>query len=301
MPQSLLFFALATLIWGTTWIVIEFQLGAVDPAVSVTYRFALAAVMLMAWVVVRRQRLLPPRATWGLVAFTGVSTFSLSYLLVYLATARLPSGLVAVAGSSLSLMNVLNSWLFLRQPVRPRVLAGGLVGISGVILIFLPEVRHSGIDGDAAIGLGLMVLSNLSSSLGSMAVQRIARMGAPLLPATAWAMAIGAGAMALVAVARGAVFMPPPSLVYGGALLYLALFGSVVAFLCYFALIVRIGADKAGYIAVMVPILALLISTVFEGYHWTAPTFLGLALAVAGNLLVLGAGRRAPAASGEAS
>lgn len=291
MSQTLLLYILATLIWSSTWYAIELELGVVDPAVSVSYRFALAAVLLLGWLVARRQRVLPPRHAWGQVAATGLLTFSISYLLVYMASARLPSGLVAVAGSGLSLMNVLNARLFLGQRVRPRVLAGGLLGITGVVLLFLPELYKTGLGGQAAIGLGLVLLGDYSSSLGSMSVQHNARRGVPLLPATAWAMAIGAAAMGLVALARGATFAPPPTLIYAGALVYLALFGSVIAFLAYFALIGRIGADRAGYISVMIPILALVISTVMEGYRWTVPGGIGLGLAIAGNLLVLRPGR----------
>ncbi|TWB20907.1 EamA-like transporter family protein [Nitrospirillum amazonense] len=278
----------AVLIWGSTWYVIEFQLGAVDPAVSVAYRFGLAAVLLMGWLVARGQKVIPPRHAWRQVALVGAFTFSTNYLLVYLATERLPSGLVAVAGSALSLMNVLNARIFLRQPVRPLVLLGGLIGMTGVVLLFLPELQVDGLTGKAAVGLALVMLSNVSASLGSICVQRGAKLGVPLLPATAWSMAFGAVLMVGVALARGAVFSFPASLSYTVSLGYLALFGSVIAFLAYFSLIGRIGADRAGYVAVMIPILALVISTVFEGYHWSPAAFIGLALAVAGNLLVLG-------------
>lgn len=291
MSQTLLLYILATLIWSSTWYAIELELGVIDPAVSVSYRFALAAVLLLGWLVVRRQRVLPPLHAWGQVAATGLLTFSISYLLVYMASARLPSGLVAVAGSGLSLMNVINARLFLGQRIRFRVLAGGLLGITGVVLLFLPELYKTGLSGQAAIGLGLVLLGDYSSSLGSMSVQHSARRGVPLLPATAWAMAIGAAAMALVALARGATFALPPTPTYVGALVYLAVFGSVIAFLAYFALIGRIGADRAGYISVMIPILALVISTVMEGYRWTIPGVIGLGLAIAGNLLVLRPGR----------
>ncbi|MDE1146590.1 MAG: EamA family transporter [Azospirillaceae bacterium] len=297
MSQVLALYLATILIWGSTWYVIEFQLGTVDPALSVAYRFGLAAVLLMGWLVLRRQRLIPPRHAWGQVAMVGTFNFSINYLLVYMATERLPSGLVAVAGSALSLMNVLNARLFLRQPIRPLVLLGGLVGMTGVVLLFLPELRVGGLTGAAAVGLALVMLSNFSASVGSITVQRGARRGLPLLPVTAWSMAFGSALMVGVALVRGATFTFPATLTYVASLSYLALFGSVVAFLSYFSLIGRIGADRAGYVAVMIPILALIISTLFEGYHWSPAAFAGLGLAVAGNLLVLGPKRlrRAPA------
>ncbi|MBB6251476.1 DMT family transporter [Nitrospirillum iridis] len=288
MSPTLVLYLVTVLIWGSTWYVIEFQLGVVDPAVSVAYRFALAAVLLMGWLVARRQRLIPPRHAWKHVAMVGTFTFSTNYLLVYLATERLPSGLVAVAGSALSLMNVLNARVFLGQAIRPLVLLGGLIGVSGVVLLFLPELRVDGLTGKAAVGLALVMLSNYSASLGSITVQRGAKAGVPLMPVTAWSMAFGAALMVGVALVRGATFRFPASVSYAASLTYLALFGSVIAFLSYFTLIGRIGADRAGYVAVMIPILALVISTLFEGYHWSPAAFVGLALAIAGNLLVLG-------------
>ncbi|HYE49117.1 MAG TPA: EamA family transporter [Azospirillaceae bacterium] len=287
MSKNLALYAAAILIWGSTWYAINFQLGVVDPALSISYRFALAAAMLMAWLAVRGERLMPPPHAWRWVALTGVFTFSLNYLLVYMATGHLSSGLVAVGGSALSLMNILNARLFLKQPVRGDVLAGGVLGVAGVLLLFLPEFELRGLAGAAGLGFAYIMLSNYSASLGNMAVSKARGQGVPLLPATAWGMIIGSALMAGVAVLRGAELRFEPTAAYVGSLVYLALFGSVAAFLSYFTLIGRIGPDRAGYVAVMTPVLALVISTLFEDFHWTPLGALGLALAVGGNLLVM--------------
>lgn len=287
MSGNLSLYATAILIWGSTWFAIEFQLGTVDPAVSVAYRFALAGVLLLALVAARRERLLPTRQAWGYVTLTGVLTFSLNYMLVYQATGLLPSGLVAVAGSVLSLMNVLNARIFLGQHLRPTVLVGGIVGVSGVLLLFSPEIDAHGLGGGALVGFGLMMAGNYCASLGNMAVAKARKAEVPLFAATAWGMLIGAALTAATALARGAEFGFDPSPAYVLSLLYLAVFGSVVAFLSYFTLLGRIGADRAGYVAVMVPIVALVISTMFEGYQWTPAGALGLLMAVGGNLLVM--------------
>lgn len=287
MSSNSLLYAATILIWGSTWFVIKFQLGVVDPSVSVAYRFALAGGLLLAWLAIRRQPLFPPRHGWLWVAITGILTFSGNYLFVYKATGLLPSGLVAVAGSVLTLMNVVNARIFLGQPLRPLVLLGGTIGVLGVLMLFGPEVTAHGLGGGALLGFGLMMGANLCASLGNMAVAKARKAEVPLFAATAWGMLLGSATMAAIAAARGVPFTFDPGLPYVASLLYLSLAGSVVAFLCYFTLLGRIGADRAGYVAVMVPIVALVISTLFESYEWTPVGAAGLALAVGGNLLVM--------------
>lgn len=290
MPVNVALFLASILIWGSTWYVITFQLGAVDPAVSVAYRFLLAGTVLLAYLAVRRQPVLPKRDGWRLIAAAGLLNFSINYFMVYQATALLPSGLVAVAGSVLSLMNVVNARLFLGQPMRPAVLGGGIMGVTGVLLLFTPELDGGSLTSGAMLGFGLMMLSNYSASLGNMVVSKTRTADMPLITTTAWSMLVGAGLMAIVAAAQGASFKVAPSLPYLLSLGYLALFGSIAAFLCYFTLLGRIGPGRAGYVAIMTPVVALIVSTLFEDYHWTPAGIAGLGLAVAGNLLVMAPG-----------
>lgn len=301
MPVNLALFFGSVLIWGSTWYAITFQLGAVHPAVSIAYRFLLAGSALLGWLALRRQPILPPREGWGLIAAAGVLTFSINYFLVYRATELLPSGLVAVAGSVMSLMNVVNARLFLGQPVRPSVLAGGIMGVAGVLLLFTPRLDGGMLTGGALAGFGLMMGSNYSASLGNMVISKTRKAEMPLIGTTAWAMLIGALIMVIFAAAQGASFKVVPSAPYFLSLIYLALFGSIAAFLCYFTLLGRIGPGRAGYVAIMTPVVALVISTLFEDYRWTPPGIAGLVLAVSGNLLVMAPGmlsarsRRQPA------
>lgn len=301
MPVNLALFFGSVLIWGSTWYAITFQLGAVHPAVSIAYRFLLAGSALLGWLALRRQPILPRREGWGLIAAAGVLTFSINYFLVYRATELLPSGLVAVAGSVMSLMNVVNARLFLGQPVRPSVLAGGIMGVAGVLLLFTPRLDGGMLTGGALAGFGLMMGSNYSASLGNMVISKTRKAEMPLIGTTAWAMLIGALIMVIFAAAQGASFKVVPSAPYFLSLIYLALFGSIAAFLCYFTLLGRIGPGRAGYVAIMTPVVALVISTLFEDYRWTPPGIAGLVLAVSGNLLVMAPGmlsarsRRQPA------
>ncbi|MFM2043255.1 MAG: hypothetical protein RLY86_1831 [Pseudomonadota bacterium] len=287
MSSNALLYATAILIWGSTWYGITFQLGVVDPAVSIAYRFTIAGALLLGWLAITGQRLVPGREAWVGVVLTGIFSFCLSYLCSYAATGLIPSGLVAVAGSALSVMNVLNARIFLGHPVKPRVLAGGSIGVLGVLLLFLPSITVEGLGGAAALGLGIIMLGNWFASAGNMAVAKARKANVPLIPATAWGMLLGAALTALTAFARGAEFTFDARAPYILSLLYLAVFGSVAAFLSYFTLLGRIGPDRAGYVAVMVPIIALIISTLFEGFTWTPLAVLGLSLAVGGNLLVM--------------
>lgn len=290
MPVNIALFFVITLIWGSTWYAITFQLGAVHPAVSVAYRFLLAGTVLMVYLAIRRQPILPRRGTWGLLAATGLLNFSINYMLVYKATVLLPSGLVAVAGSVLSLMNVINARLFLGQPIKPAVLGGGAMGVAGVLLLFTPELDGGMLTGGAMLGFGLMMLSNYSASLGNIVVSKTRKADMPLIATTAWSMLIGSGLTALVAVVQGASFAIVATPAYFLSLVYLALFGSIAAFLSYFFLLGRIGPGRAGYVAIMTPVVALVVSTFFEDYQWTLAGGAGLLLAVAGNLLVMAPG-----------
>lgn len=301
MHANIALFCCTVLIWGSTWYAITFQLGAVDPAVSVAYRFLLAGLALLGWLAIRRQPVLPRREGWWLIVAAGLLNFSVNYFLVYKATALLPSGLVAVAGSVLSLMNVVNARLFLGQPMRPAVLGGGVMGVVGVLLLFTPELDGGVLTSGAMLGFGLMMVSNYSASLGNMVVSTTRKAEMPLITTTAWAMLVGALIMVGVAAFQGASFKVVTSAPYFLSLIYLALFGSIAAFLCYFTLLGRIGPGRAGYVAIMTPVVALVVSTLFEDYRWTPAGVAGLVLAVLGNLLVMAPGvfggwlRRQPA------
>jgi drug/metabolite transporter (DMT)-like permease len=298
MSLNAILFCASTLIWGSTWYVITFQLGPVDPSVSIAYRFALAGGLILGWRLLRGQSCRLPRPLWGWVAAMGFFNFSLNYMLVYAATGHLPSGLVAVAGSVLSLMNVLNARLFLGQPLRWQVCLGGIMGVMGVLLLFSPEIdlaahastlgpSKAAVLGGAVTGFFLMMASNYSASLGNMVVSRLKGGGHPLLLITGWSMLLGAACTALVALFKGASFIILWTGPYLLSLLYLSLFGSIAAFLCYFTLLGRIGPDRSGYVAIMTPVIALLISTFLEDYHWTPAGVAGLAFAILGNVLVM--------------
>ncbi|QDQ25218.1 EamA family transporter [Chitinimonas arctica] len=285
MPNSLLYFA-ATLIWGSTWLAITFQYGAVPASASVAYRFLLAGMLMLGWCALRGERLRLSLAELRWSAFQGVLMFGLSYMLVYEAEHHIASGLMAVLNSSMVLLNVLGMRLAFGRALDTKSLLGAGLGILGIALVFWPElseVRGASSWLGVACGLGAALLA----SIGNLVAQRNRNLAVPLLPGIGYGMLVGGTTALLLTVLSGQplVFDWRPQ--YLASLLYLAVFGSVVAFACYLTLMGRIGAARSGYIAVAVPIVALLLSGWFEGFVWRSWTFAGIACAVVGNMIML--------------
>jgi len=293
--QNAAFYLLTSLIWGSTWLVITFQLGVVAAEASIVYRFALAALLLMVYTLARR---LPMRFTprqHAFIALQGTFLFSLNYILVYLAEQNLTSGLVAIVFSMLILSNVVLGAVFLRNPIRPRVVLGGVIGVAGLALVFGPELAGFAQGGGWRLGLLLSAAAVLSASVGNILSARNQRAGLPVVQTNAYGMAYGAAVTLVIAVVRGVPFTFDPSPSYILSLLYLAVFGSVIAFGTYLTLIGRMGVDRAAYIGVIFPLVALLLSMLFEGLNLGAVGLVGVALVAAGNVLVLNRRRPAPA------
>lgn len=285
--QNAALYLLTSLIWGSTWLAITFQLGTVDPEISILYRFALAAVLLIGYSVARK---LPMRFTGRqhfFIALQGLTLFSVNYVLVYLAEQYITSGLVAIVFSLIVIFNVLFAGLILRDPIRPRVLVGGVLGIAGLALVFWRELTTLDLSGERTLGLVLSMAATISASLGNIVSARNQRNRLPVVQTNAYGMAYGAGFTLVVALLRGATLDFELTFGYVSSLLYLALFGSVIAFGAYLTLLGRIGPDRAGYITVLFPIVALILSTAFEGLTWEANGAFGAALVVVGNAIAL--------------
>jgi drug/metabolite transporter (DMT)-like permease len=282
-PISL--FSIATLIWGSTWLAITFQLGSVAAEASVVYRFALAALMLAAWCLATGRSLRFPAAQHAWFASQGALLFGLNYLCVYRAEQHIASGLVAVVFSLIVFLNLVGVRLFFAIPFNRRTVLGAALGVTGVTLLFWREL--AGMQTDALHGVLFGLAATVSASGGNLLAVRNQRRGVPLLPGVAWGMTYGAATIAVVAALNGIVWTFDPRPGYVLSLLYLAAFGSVIAFAAYLTLLGRIGAARAGYVGVAVPVVALLLSTVFEHYEWTLPALAGAALCIAGNVLVL--------------
>ena len=284
---NLRLFVACVTIWGTTWLAIKYQLGRVAPEASVSYRFFLASFLIACYCRIRR---LPLRFTarehlW--IALFGVLLFGVSYVFVYYAERHVVSGLVAVGYSASPLLGALGMRFFFGAKISRRVALGSVLGMAGIVLVFWPEFSKLQGDGDTAMGAMFTVAAVVLSALGTLTAHRNNEAKLPLWQTMSWGMFYGALFSLAVTLASGKPpgFEATPGYVL--SLLYLSILGSVVAFAAYLTLVRNVGAARAGYTGVMVPIVALVVSAAFEGFRWTMLTWVGIAVSVAGNVIIL--------------
>jgi drug/metabolite transporter (DMT)-like permease len=274
-------------IWGSTWLAIKFQLGVVEPEASVAYRFALASLLLFGYCRARGLSLRFSRRDHAWIALQGLFMFGASYVFVYLAEQKLASGLVAVGYSASPLLGMLGLRLFFGTPMTSRVALGSALGICGIALVFAPELMQAGVANPPIAGIVLTALSVVLSSTGGLLAHRNHHAGIPVWQNMTLGMLYGASFAATLNLASGHSFTFEVTAPYLLSLLYLAVCGSILAFAGYLTLIGRIGAARASYVGVMVPIIALALSAGFEGFRWQLLTWAGMAVSIAGNVLVL--------------
>lgn len=281
------FYLVTILIWGSTWLAVKFQLGIVSPELSVAYRITLATLLLFIFSALRR---LPLRFTWrqhAFMALQGFFLFSFNYYVIYQAATYLTSGLVAILFSMLTISNVIFGAIFLRAPIRVRVVIGSITGILGMMLIFGPELVSFDLSNGSSLGFIWGGIGVIFASLGNIVSAHNQRQGLPVIQTNAYGMAYGALFMLFLVIISGTPLTFDFSPGYVVSLLYLALFGSVIAFGSYLTLLGRIGADRAAYVTVLFPIIALILSTIFEGMSWSLAQFAGVVLVLIGNVIVL--------------
>jgi drug/metabolite transporter (DMT)-like permease len=242
---------------------------------------------MLAIAAVRGDRLRYGLRDHSIFALLGLLLFSLNYLLYYHAAATLPSGLLSIAFSLASFFNVWLGALFLNAPVDRRVVAGGVLGAIGMAGLFYPQFAGHAFPRGALIALGMSLAGTLAFCFGNIVSVRMQKQKIPVFAATGYAMLYGTAGLALYAIANGHTFTIEWTLPYLAGLAYLALIGSVVAFACYLTLLGRIGPDRAAYVAVLGPVVALAVSTVVENFQWTIVAALGLIAVFLGNVLVL--------------
>jgi drug/metabolite transporter (DMT)-like permease len=286
--RVLLPFILITLIWGSTWIVIRDQLGTVPPSWSITYRFAIAGAAMFAYARFTGASLAIGREGHGLAVLFGIPQFFLNFNFVYWAEHHVTSGLVAVVFAMLLVPNSALAWLFLKQKLTARFLAGSAVALAGVALLFVQEMRvNPAGPGEVLIGIGLTVLGVLSASAANVMQAGERLRSRPISAMLAWGMFYGVLANAATAFI---LFGPPVvegRLGYWLGLVYLGLFASALAFTFYFGILRVVGPARAAYSSVIVPIIAMGLSTLFEGYRWSALAAAGGFLALAGLVIAL--------------
>jgi drug/metabolite transporter (DMT)-like permease len=280
-------YLITVLIWGSTWLAIKFQLGVVAPELSIAYRFGLAASILIVFSLVRRLPLRFDIKSHGFFILQGLLLFSLNYILVYLAEGYLTSGLVAIIFSLIIILNVIFGAIFLGNPIRTRVMIGAVLGLAGLAFVFWPELSSFSLSSQKILGMVLAFIATISASLGNVVSARNQRHDLPVVQTNAYGMLYGALFMLILAFFRGAQLEFDTSPGYILSLLYLAVFGSVIAFGSYLTLLGRIGLDRSAYVTVLFPVIALILSTFFEDLQWGMPQLLGVVLILIGNAVVL--------------
>lgn len=280
-------YAATVLIWGTTWFAIVLQLGEVSPEVSLVYRFGLAWLALVLFAVVTGRPIRVALKHYPFIAVQGLFMFAMSYLLVYHGTSYISSGLVAVLFTTLVFMNTLNERVFFGTPVQTSVIVSAIMGGSGIALIFWPELRSLDITGPAARGLLLVLAGTFLASLGNMAAIRNTLAGLPVLQVNIHGIGWGTLFLTMAVLVRGEPFIMDWSFTYIASLVYLALPGTAIAFGFYLVLMGKIGSGRAAYVTVLFPVVALVVSTIFEDYQWTVPAGAGVMLTLAGNAVAL--------------
>lgn len=288
----LLPFAIVTIVWGSTWLVIKDQLAVVPPSWSVAYRFLVGGAAMLAWAMLRKEPLRMDARGWIFAACLGLAQFVLNFNFVYRAELFITSGVVAVVYALLLVPNAILARIFLGQLMGRQLLIGSAVAVAGVALLFIHEARLSSTGTDQAlIGIGLALLGVLSASSANVMQATETARAYPMTTMLGWAMLIGAGMDAVFAFATAGppVFDTRPA--YTAGLLYLGVIGSAISFNIYFRLIRAIGPAKAAYTSVAIPVIAMLLSTLFEDYRWSLLAAGGAVLVMAGLVIALRARR----------
>lgn len=291
-PRILIPLALVTIIWGSTWLVIRDQLGVVPPSWSVAYRFLTAGLAMLAVALWRRERMTLDARGWGFAAALGMFQFCLNFNFVYRAEGYITSGLVAVLFALLVVPNAVFGRVFLGQRLGTQFIVGSVIGMGGVGLLMLHELRAD-VSGTGATALGFLFTGAaiLSASAANIMQANETAKRYPMATMLGWSMLIGVAFNAAFALATvgGPAFDWRVGYILG--VLYLGIAGSAVAFTLYFGVIRVIGPAKAAYSGVAVPVIAMLLSTAFEGYRWSPLALAGAVLAGVGLVIALRARR----------
>ena len=285
-PQFL--FIACSLIWGSTWIGITYQVGQVSPLLAVGWRFSVAALCLGIWCWIHRLNMRFEAAVHRRMAVVGILMYTLDYSLLYAAQENIISGLLAVLSSCIIYLSVVLRKTLFGYAIRREVVVGATFGLVGIGCIFAPEFAHVAIDTLLLYGLGLAMLSFICAALGSVLAEQVMADNVPVVQMNFFAMTYGVIGLYVTALITGQSFTLPADGSFYVALVYLALFGSILAFGAYMKLVKQLGADKASYVTLVYPLIALLFSTFLEGYQWTASAAFGVVIVLLGNAIAMG-------------
>jgi drug/metabolite transporter (DMT)-like permease len=286
-------YATVVVLWGASWLPLRLQLGVVSPEVSGVWRFLLGGLIVFGWLIAAKGRVAFTLADHFRFAILGATMFSFNFVSAYYAGYYLSGGLLAVLFSLTAVVNPLYGAALGRGGLNIRIVGGALIGVIGVALLFGPKLITSEAEAGTLTGVALMLLSVFIFCTGNMFSAAFQAKGLPVLSGNAWSMLYGTAFIAAAALLKGEAFIVEWTAIYIVSILWLAIAGTAIGFFAYVTLIGRIGTGRTGYVTVLMPVVALIVSTLFEGYSWTLYAFLGVALVLAGNAIVLSAPSKA--------
>jgi drug/metabolite transporter (DMT)-like permease len=285
--NNFVLFGVTLFCWSPTWYVIKFQLGYVDPLVSVFYRFLAAAIIIFIYLLIKRKKLKFSLNHHLWFVFFGICLYSLNYVFFYLSNTYLISAFPAVVFSTVVIMNILGEAFYFNKKPSLKTLIGATIGMLGIIIIFNNEIFNFNLSNGTHVGLFLALLGTFCASTGNMIHQRNLNNNFPLIETIAYAMFYGSLITLLITQIKGTELLFEYTLSYIASLAYLSIVGSIFAFIFYLKLLEKVGAGRAGYVGVVMPVLALLISTVFENLEWQIDLIVGLPILIIGAILVI--------------
>jgi len=280
-------YGITILIWGSSWIMIKFQVEVVSASISVFYRFFLAAIILQCLCLIKRQKSVYALREYIFIAIQGFCLFAVNYWLFYLSAEYLSSGLMALIFSTIVVMNMINGRIWFGTPINLKMVFGAMMGISGLNLVFWPEIQWEDSNYNMFKGLIFAFVATYFSSLGNIVSVRNQKKGIPVFYSNAYAMTFGCLTMLMITMITNEPWNFSWNPQFLLSLVFLSVFASVVGFWCYLTLLGRVGADRGAYATLIFPIVALSISTVFEGYQWSLIAISGVVLILLGNYIIL--------------
>ena len=285
--RNLVLFISTLICWSPTWYLIKFQFGVVDPLISIFYRFFIASIIVFIFLILYKKKMSFNLHQHLSFLLLGVTLFSLNYIFFYLANTYLISGIVTIAFSTILIMNILGERIYFKIKSSKETLFAAGFGIVGILIIFGNELLNFKLEDKTHIGIILSFIATFWASTGNLIHQKNSKDKIPFIQSIAYGMLYGSLFTLIIAKFRGAEIILDNSISYILSFLYLSIIGSVVAFYLYLKLLENIGSARAGYIGVIMPIIALIISTIFEGLQWTNNLILGLPVLILGCVLIL--------------
>ena len=285
--SNFILFLITLFCWSPTWFLIKFQLGYVDPLVSVLYRFILASIIIFIFLIINKKNLKFSISHHIWFLFFGTCLYSINYVFFYLSNTYLISAFPAIVFSTVVIMNIIGERLYFKKKPSLKTLVGATIGMIGITIIFNNEIFNFSLENGAHLGLFLALIGTFCASTGNMVHQRNLNNNFPPIQTIAYSMLYGSLVTFLVTQVRGSELLFEYSMRYISSLLYLSIFGSIFAFISYLKLLEQVGPGRAGYVGVVMPVIALIISTIFEKLEWQTDLIIGLPILIIGAILVI--------------